>query len=146
MAANRRELPRRRGGRRKDRGWRGEDGAVEGTTEAVAFAFDAGFGQFAESVEDTGVGSGVVGDLAFEDNGIELGEQGVHLGDGDTKAGRVQEGSVALVDDVGGEVEAEAHFFEPGLLVEPIPVPTGVPAGEVIEVELVSALGEFLDN
>jgi hypothetical protein len=44
----------------------------------VAFAFDAGFGQFAESVEDPGVGTGVVGDLALEDNGIELGEQGVH--------------------------------------------------------------------
>jgi hypothetical protein len=116
----------------KGGGWRAkgeEAGRIVGTTEAVAFAFNAGFGQFAESIEDTGVGTRVVGNLGFEDNGVKLGEQGIHLGDGDTKAGRVEEGTVIFVNNIVGEVEAEAHFFEPGLFVEPILVPAGMPAG-----------------
>lgn len=125
---------------RRSPGW------IVGMSEAVTIAFDAGFGEFAESIEDTGVGTRVVGDLGFEDNGVELGEQGIHLGDGDAKAGRVEEGAVVFVDDIVGEVEAEAHFFEPGLLVEPILVPAGMPAGEVIEVEWVSARGGLFDN
>lgn len=112
----------------------------------MALAFDAGLDEVAQGVEDTGVGAGLGRDLIFEDNWIEVAKQGVHLGNGDAKAGGIEARTVFLLDHVGGEVEAETHLFEAGSVLEPVLVTAGVPAREVVGVEIMSALGEFFGD
>ena len=128
---------------------RTEDGGaspsvVVSLVEALAFAADGGVGEFAKDVEDAGVGARLRSELVFEDDGVEVGEQGIHSGDGDAKAGGIEGGPVTLLDDVGGEVEAEAHFFEPGLVVQPVLVAVGVPAREIVDVESCPRWASFL--
>jgi hypothetical protein len=119
---------------------------VGGLFEAEAPAFEAGLGEIAQGVEDTGVGAGLGRDLIFEDNWIEVGEQGKHLGYSDVKAGGIKARTVFLLNDVGGEVEAEAHLFEAGPVLEPVLVTAGVPARNVVSIEVMSALSEFFND
>ncbi len=51
-----------------------------------------------------------------------------------------------MIDDLLGKVEARAHFFEPSLFLPPILVTTGVPPADVVFVQVVAAVGEFLDD
>ena len=50
------------------------------------------------------------------------------------------------MDDLVSEVEAGAHFFEQGLILEPVLITARVPAGDIIDVEAVTAFGEFVDD
>ena len=119
---------------------------VGGMVEAVAFAFEAGFSEIAEGVEDAGISTRLGGDLVFEGGGVEVEEQTVHLGNGDTQAGSVQQRSIGLANDIVGEVETRSHFLEPGLVLEPILVAASMPAGEIVGVELITTAAEFFGN
>jgi hypothetical protein len=121
-------------------------GVLPGAVKPMAFALDTGLGQFAQSVENAGVGARMLGDLFFEDNGVEGGEEAKHPADSNPETGFVKEGAVFLLDDVGGEIEAEAHFLEPSLVAKPVLIAAGVPAGEVIDIKGVAMLGELLDD
>jgi len=68
------------------------------------------------------------------------------LGNGNPEAGLINEVGVGLIDDLFGKVEAGAHFFEPGLFLKPVLVTTGVPPADVVFVQVVAALGKFLDD
>ena len=109
-------------------------------------AFDAGLGEFAKRVENARIGSGMVGDFGVEKSGIKGGQQIIHLRDGNAQAGGVEVLDVFMPGDFGGEVEPEAHFLDPSLVVKPFLVATGAPAGKVIGADVVASLGEFFDN
>jgi hypothetical protein len=100
---------------------------------AVTFAFDAGLGEFAQGVENAGIGQRLVSDVRFELGGVKGHEQGVKPGDGDAEGGGVDKVDIFFMDEVIGEIEPGADFLEAGLVAEPIGITTvGVPAGKVI--------------
>ena len=88
----------------------------------------------------------MVGDFGVEKSGIKGGEQTIHLSNGNAKAGGVEILGFFVVGDFGGEVEPEAHFLDPGLVVEPFLVAAGAPAGKVIGADLRAAFSELFSN
>lgn len=123
-----------------------EDRGGVGFFVGAALEFEGGFGEMAECIEDAYVGARVFGEFGLKGGRVELGEESVHAGDGDAETGLIEELSVWLFDDDGGEIEASAHFVKPGLFAEPILKATGMPAGEGGQVEAVSALLESFED
>jgi hypothetical protein len=107
--------------------------AFSGLILAVALEVDGGFGEFAQGVEDAGIGAGFASELFAQDGRVELHQQGIHASEGDAEAGGVDCCAIFLLHDFVGEIEAETHFFEPRLFAEPVLVATGLPAGEVVD-------------
>jgi hypothetical protein len=111
---------------------------------AVAFAFDAGFGEFAQGIEDAGVGQRLVSNVRVELGGVKGHQQGVKPSDSDTEARGVDKVDIFFVDDFIGEVKSEADFLEGGLFAEPIGITTsGMPAGKVVFGDFMAGFGHL---
>jgi hypothetical protein len=104
-----------------------EFSCVGGEFGTLAVVFEGGFGEFREGVEDASVVRGILGELVHEVRGIEIGQEIVHLFDGDADAGLVDLGGVRVLEDVAGEVKFFAQLVEPVLFLESIFVPAGMP-------------------
>ena len=100
--------------------------------EAEAFEADSTGAEFAEGVEDAGIGAWVFGDSSLEDGGIEIEQEIVHPENGDAEAGFLDEVTLLFVYDLCGEVEASLLIVEERLFAEPMLVAAGVPSGKVV--------------
>jgi hypothetical protein len=98
--------------------------------------FEGAFGEPAEDTQEARVAIKIAIERLVELGGFEGGEEPIDLEDSDTEAGVAEGAGVFAGDHFRGEIELDAGEVEAGLFAEPLLETGGVPAGEVVFVEV----------